>query len=99
MFKKKNKRSFVCAYCQRSISLEDEPNKEIKNVDGKPACPVCRATKFSKFSKEIQRDKKAYQKDKLELETISQKNALKEITEIAIASQDKNKETKINFFK
>ena len=92
IFKKKTtKRAFVCGYCGHSIDKDNEPNGEIKKVDGKPACAVCRATKLSKLSDLIKADKIKYETDKHILEEKSEAEAMQDIKEIAYASQQNAK--------
>lgn len=89
IFKKPTKRAFVCGYCGGSIDKANEPDGKIIKKDGKPACAVCRATKFSSLSDLIKGNKKAYEKDKKFLDKKSQADALKDIKEVAFASQIK----------
>lgn len=92
--KEKQRRSFVCGYCGRSIDKANEPDNKIIKKDGKPACAVCRATRFSLMHKKIALDKKKHDKDLLELEEKSRLKALEDVKEIAMASQENSKETK-----
>jgi len=89
-FKKKiKKRAFVCGYCGGSIDKANEPNGEIKKINGKNACAVCRATKLSSLSDLIKKDKIKYETDKNKLEEISRAKALEDSKQIAYASQQR----------
>ena len=78
-----------CGYCPRVIFKEDETDGTFKKKNGKIMCPVCRATKLSKFSKDIKKDERIYKEDKDKQEEQSKANALKQVTDIAVASQIK----------
>ena len=87
--KEKKRRSFVCAFCGRSIDLSTEPDGKIKKHDDKPVCVVCRATKLSPLSDLIKKGKIKYSTQKRNREKKSKQEALKDVMEIAYASQQK----------
>jgi hypothetical protein len=101
--KKKKRNSFVCGYCGRSGDKANEPNGEVKLIDGKPACAICRATRFSNMAKLIAADKIKHDTEKYKRERKSKKDALQMVKEIAYASQVKNEalapRLKRDFFK
>jgi len=82
------KKAMRCGYCPRIILPEGEVGGRLHIARGKPICPTCRIMHGSKFSKQIQGDKKNYQKDKEVKEKVSNDKELKKNMEIAAASQE-----------
>ena len=83
----KKERAYQCGHCPRKILKSNEPEGFIYKKDGKPICIVCRATKLTKFSDLIKQDKASYEADQAILEEKSRADAMREVTDIAMASQ------------